>query len=287
MAQDYDKILKENMEALILPLADKLLGLSLGSTEELPDDLQTTLERKPDLLKRVTEPPAAAGVPATGSPSVGVPTTANKGNGSYILHIEFQTKDEPTMANRMLLYYAMLWEKYQEPVKQFVVFIGQRKPRMATALSHDPLQYHFSLIDIRELNYHNLLSSATQPEEAVLAILSGFKKSEVDTVIPEILTKLRQLSGVGGIPDERKLRRYVRQIEILANLRNLQPQVIRYTEAMALTYDIKSDVRYQQGREEVITALLKSGLLTDEQIARTTSTSLDQIQQIKTSMTNK
>jgi hypothetical protein len=56
---------------------------------------------------------------------------------------------------------------------------------------------------------------------------------------------------------------------------------------MALTYDIKSDVRYQQGREEVITALLKSGLLTDEQIARTTSTSLDQIQQIKTSMTNK
>ena len=32
MAQDYDKILKENMEALILPLADKLLGLSLGAT---------------------------------------------------------------------------------------------------------------------------------------------------------------------------------------------------------------------------------------------------------------
>ena len=62
MAQDYDKILKENMEALILPLADQLLGLSLGATEELPDDLQTTLERKPDLLKRVTEvPPMSTG----------------------------------------------------------------------------------------------------------------------------------------------------------------------------------------------------------------------------------
>ena len=61
MAQDYDKILKENMEALILPLADKLLGLSLGPTEELPDDLQTTLERKPDLLKRI------AGTSATGN----------------------------------------------------------------------------------------------------------------------------------------------------------------------------------------------------------------------------
>ncbi len=39
MAQDYDKILKENMEALILPLADKLLGLPIKTTEELPDDL--------------------------------------------------------------------------------------------------------------------------------------------------------------------------------------------------------------------------------------------------------
>ncbi|MGB3781103.1 MAG: hypothetical protein WA960_22250 [Tunicatimonas sp.] len=122
MAQDYDKILKENMEALILPLADQLLGLSLGATEELPDDLQTTLERKPDLLKRVTEVPA---------------TNNQKAAASYILHIEFQTKDETAMVDRMLLYYAMLWEKYQEPIKQFVVFIGRRKPRMATALDHE------------------------------------------------------------------------------------------------------------------------------------------------------
>lgn len=53
MGQDYDKILKENIEALIIPLADQLLGLSLGQLEELPDDLQVTLERKPDFLKHV------------------------------------------------------------------------------------------------------------------------------------------------------------------------------------------------------------------------------------------
>ena len=263
MAQDYDKILKENMEALILPLADKLLGLSLGATEELPDDLQTTLERKPDLLKRVVN-----------------------ANDTYLLHIEFQTKDETAMANRMLLYYAMLWEKYQEPIKQFVVFIGRRRPRMATALNHALLDYHFSLVDIRELNYRDLLSGATQPEEAVLAILSNFKKSEVDTVIPEILRKLQQLTGTSAASDERKLRRYVRQIEILANLRDLQPQIIKHTKTMALTYDIKKDVRYQQGREEVIASLLKSGLLTDEQIARATDTSIKQVQRIKANIEN-
>ena len=35
MAQDYDKIPKENIEALIIPLADKLLGLKLGELEEM------------------------------------------------------------------------------------------------------------------------------------------------------------------------------------------------------------------------------------------------------------
>ena len=67
---------------------------------------------------------------------------------------------------------------------------------------------------------------------------------------------------------------------------------------MALTYDIKKDVRYQQGKEEgkqegkeekeeeIILALLKSGLLTDEQIAQTTGASLKQIQRIKASIKN-
>ena len=190
------------------------------------------------------------------------------------------------MADRMLLYYAMLWEKYKEPVKQYVVFIGQRKPRMASALNHEKLDYHFSLVDIRELDYRNLLNGATQPEEAVLAILSNFKKREVDTVIPEILRKLQQLAG-----NQRKLSRYVRQIEILANLRDLQTQVVKHTETMALTYNIKTDIRYQQGREEkeeeTIIALLKSELLTNEQIAEVTDSSLEQVDRIKRSLADR
>jgi predicted transposase/invertase (TIGR01784 family) len=35
-------------------------------------------------------------------------------------------------------------------------------------------------------------------------------------------------------------------------LRNLQEETIKQSEAMAITYDIKKDVRYQQGREEGI-----------------------------------
>ncbi len=77
MAQHYDKIFKENIEELILPLAKKVLSLNLENLEELKDDLQTTIERKPDFLKKVV--------------------SNDKKQSDYILHIEFQTVDEPKM----------------------------------------------------------------------------------------------------------------------------------------------------------------------------------------------
>ncbi len=48
MSNHFDKIFKENSEAWILPLARKLLDLDPEKLEEVPDDLQRTLERKPD-----------------------------------------------------------------------------------------------------------------------------------------------------------------------------------------------------------------------------------------------
>lgn len=49
MSQDYDKIFKENIEEIILPLAKKVLNIDPEGLEEIPDDLQHTIERKPDL----------------------------------------------------------------------------------------------------------------------------------------------------------------------------------------------------------------------------------------------
>ncbi|MGB3589188.1 MAG: hypothetical protein WBA23_21760 [Tunicatimonas sp.] len=54
MANEYDKIIKENIEALILPLAGRLFQLEIKSMTEVPDELQVTLERKPDYLKHIT-----------------------------------------------------------------------------------------------------------------------------------------------------------------------------------------------------------------------------------------
>jgi hypothetical protein len=52
-ANQYDKIFKENIEAVIPGLMQNILGITAISSEELPDDIQHTKERRPDFLKKV------------------------------------------------------------------------------------------------------------------------------------------------------------------------------------------------------------------------------------------
>ncbi|MGB3778862.1 MAG: hypothetical protein WA960_10935 [Tunicatimonas sp.] len=43
MSKSYDKIIKENMAAIFLPLSEKYLGIKIVTTRDLPEKLQTTL----------------------------------------------------------------------------------------------------------------------------------------------------------------------------------------------------------------------------------------------------
>src|ERR1700749_1088388 len=97
----YDKIFRENLEAALPGLIKNLLGIHVVHTEELPDDIQHTKERKPDVLKKVTD----------------------KKGETFVLHIEFQVKDEPKMVLRMAEYFIMLLRKYGLPVRQCVIYI--------------------------------------------------------------------------------------------------------------------------------------------------------------------
>src|SRR5882757_1749942 len=69
----YDKILKENLEAVLPGLVRNLLGIHIVRSEVLPDNIQHTKERHPDVLKKVTD----------------------QAGETYVMHIEFQVKDEP------------------------------------------------------------------------------------------------------------------------------------------------------------------------------------------------
>src|ERR1700733_11018147 len=120
----YDKILRENIEAALPGLIKNLLGIHAVYTEELPDDIQQTKERKPDVLKKVTD----------------------KKGETFVLHIEFQVKDEPKMVFRMAEYYIMLLRRYEVMVTQYVIYIGAGNPTMVDHIHSEPMDFKCQLI---------------------------------------------------------------------------------------------------------------------------------------------
>ena len=76
---DFDRVIKENIEALFLALSEKLLGIKISNPVDLPEKLQTTVEREPDFLKKVS----------------------SDDGSDFILHLEFQTSDESKMVYRI------------------------------------------------------------------------------------------------------------------------------------------------------------------------------------------
>lgn len=90
---------------------------------------------------------------------------------------------------------------------------------------------------------------------------------------------------------KKRLQKFIFQLEILANLRNLQPEIINNISNMAIHYDITTDLRYQEGIEigieqgieqgdlkrltKMVRNLLAKGKLSLQEIADVAETDID------------
>lgn len=265
MSKKIDKIIKENFEEIFVPLTKKLLKLEFEEAIEIPDDLQITLESQPDFLKKVK--------------------SADK--GEYILHIEYQSSNDLEMAERMLLYYSMLFKKYRLPIYQQVFYMGARASKFQTIVDHEFLTFRYNLVDFKTIPYREFLQSDI-PEEIILAILGNFEKRKAEEIAEQILRKINKLE----IRNEIKLKS-VKQLEILSGLRNLQEIIDKLIpKIMPLEYDITKDIRYKQGqekgieigetkvREEIILTMLKKGNMSIKEIASVAKVSMAYVRKL-------
>lgn len=223
-SKQYDKIFKENFEGLIYSLARVVLKIDPNSLEEIPDETQYTIEKQPDFLKKVR---------------------ANRPEEEAILQIEVQVTDPFTMRKRMLIYYGFLYHDYGIPIKQYVLYIGKKEAaKMPTTIQHENLTFRFHVLNIADLDHEQFLYS-NRPEDIVISILCDFKQKSADNVLDTILKRLQAFSK-----DELELGKYLKQLEVLSNLRNLQAVTIKKLSAMQFFYDIETDIRFQQGYEK-------------------------------------
>ncbi len=262
MSNDYDKILKENIATVFLPLTAKYLGIRIVRSEELKDKLQTTIEKETDFI-RIVE---------------------TDGGEKFILHLEFQSVDEEGMVYRMQEYYGLLRRKYQLPVKQFVIYLGQKPSKMPTQLAPDEVFTGFTLQSLRDYDYRSLLASDV-PEEIILAVLSNFEDKKPAEVVKGILGKLKEISH-----GEIALRKYTRQLSVLARLRNLTRETQKEITEMGLTYNITEDYLYQQGKEtrnkEIVVKMLKDKTLTVEKIAEILDVTVEYVKGVASELKN-
>lgn len=243
----YDKIVKENIESIIPALMNSVLGFKVKESVIIKEKLQQTKEKEADALRIITDP-----------------------NGQqFILHLEFQVDDYLQMAYRMADYWVLLKSKYQLPVRQFVIYIGNSQPKMETILSEDGNYFQFQLINITQFDYHKFLNS-DNPEEIILSILSDFGKENTEKALHQIIDRLEET-----IIDQRTFQKYLRQLRVLSKLRNLELKLDDMIQNMAKYFDEDNDIFVIKAKRKIVENLLRESDLPLDKIAKMASVTID------------
>ncbi len=169
-----------------------------------------------------------------------------------ILHIEFQSFNDTNMPFRMLRYYLAIWERYpSNPIKQLLVYVGNRKLRMKSRLRLRNLTFSYEILDIRQIDCRVLLESP-DPMDRLLACLC---KVEDEAYLIEKLIKTME----GMNEEERKdyLLKALTLTELRPNLRIKLTEEVRHMPIVVRPEDIKlpkrtlrKDILYRLGLEE-------------------------------------
>lgn len=215
----YDKIFRENIEEALPGLIKNLLGIHVMQSEELPDDIQHTKEREPDILKKVTD----------------------QSGDTFVLHIEFQTSDESEMVFRMAEYFIMLSRKYKMPVRQYVIYIGNDTPVMSNHFHSGPMNFTYQLIALSTIDYHLFLQSP-HPGEKMLAILANFGNDD-----PELIIKAITKQVINASTGEFTTRRHLNQLRILSQLRKFEPEILDMLNNLEGVFSDEKDLLYRIG----------------------------------------
>ena len=259
----YDKIVKENIESIIPALMNSVLGFKVMDSTVIKEKLQQTKEKEADVLRIITDP----------------------SGGKFILHLEFQVDDYKKMVYRMGDYWMLLKSKYNLPVRQFVIYIGDKEPKMKTVLSEDGNYFQFQLINITQFNYLRFLNSIN-PEEIILAVLGNFGNEKPETALSHIIQRLEETKT-----DQNTLQKHFRQLRILAKLRKLDLKFDDMIQNMAKYLDVKNDYLYIKGREDekigFVTNLLTESDFTIDKIAKIAGVAVDFVKSVQRQLTGK
>lgn len=228
----YDKIFKENAESIFLPLIEQSMGIKISSYKILKDKLQTTIEREMDFFYEIH----------------------SDKNDRFLLHLEFQTKNDKDMIYRMAEYHGIAFRKRKLPIKHFVINLGTEYFNQKNYLDKNELFEGFDIINIFSLNTEQLLNSQI-PEVVLLAVLSNYPKEQSERILRLLIKRLKQIAK-----SEHDFSKYLNQLLILSRLRKVEDLTIKINNDMPITIEVEKDFLYKQGIEKGIEKGIEQGI---------------------------
>jgi predicted transposase/invertase (TIGR01784 family) len=228
----YDKIFKENAESIFLPLIEQSMGIKISSYKILKDKLQTTIEREMDFFYEIH----------------------SDKNDRFLLHLEFQTKNDKDMIYRMAEYHGIAFRKRKLPIKHFVINLGTEYFNQKNYLDKNELFEGFDIINIFSLNTEQLLNSQI-PEVVLLAVLSNYPKEQSERILRLLIERLKQIAK-----SEHDFSKYLNQLLILSRLRKVEDLTIKINNDMPITIEVEKDFLYKQGIEKGIEKGIEQGI---------------------------
>ncbi|MBK8735898.1 MAG: Rpn family recombination-promoting nuclease/putative transposase [Saprospiraceae bacterium] len=228
----FDQIFKEYAEPIFLPFIERLLGQKIIKKESLKDKIQTSIERECDFLFEITL----------------------ENSEHFILHIEFQSQDDPTMLQRMAEYHGIIFKKYQMEIKHYLIYLGERPTKMPSKLEDRFVFKEYQLINLSETDPETYLQSNI-PEEFILAVLSRYPKEQYEGILRSIVNKLFTV-----VKNKPLLEKYTKQLIFISRLRKLELQTTKILEIMPIMIDIESDGLYLKGISQGLSQGLSQGI---------------------------
>jgi len=228
----FDQIFKEYAEPIFLPFIERLLGYKIIKKQSLKDKMQTSIERECDFLFEITL----------------------ENSDHFILHIEFQSQDDPSMLLRMTEYHGIIFKKYQMEIKHYLIYLGEKPTKMPTKLEERFVFKEYQLINLSDTDPEVYLRSNI-PEEFILAILSRYPKEQYEEILRSIINKLKSV-----VKSKPLLEKYSKQLIFISRLRKLELQTTKILEIMPIMIDIESDGLYLKGISQGINQGINLGL---------------------------
>ncbi|NJO18432.1 MAG: hypothetical protein HC877_22665 [Thioploca sp.] len=161
-----------------------------------------------------------------------------------------QSDNDTTMAWRMLEYYLLITNAFNQAPFQQILYVGKAPLTIPRGIIESKLHFSYELIDIQQLDCQPLLASAAI-EDNLLAILCRIDNQP--QAIRAILEKIIRL-------DENAKQDALKKLGILAGLRTLELQQlinVEEVENMPITIDKADNLWFREGQIEGELTLLR------------------------------